>query len=383
MKAIERLANEARALKDKGKAKSECIKQQEVALEQARSATSAAEQKAHKVQLDCERQVEKCTRLENELEEANRRLADSSALLESNCQTIAWLNQELNQSMGSGLPPTMGTHAGGGVGVGVGGYKNNDYKVGDYKVGDYKAGSSGSQLFHQTQDSGLGADPYHHQPTHKPSSSSASRHVPVGASGHHFQSLNSSAATTGPHQLSSTSLGVSFDGSPYRPSGGAGAAVNASTVSASSSSLPLGHHPQAAFNNYQPSTAAKAPSRDYNGDHYKSSSASGAAPGASSAARVTPVLHAGFTSPPPRPLPSPQPHAFVDLSGSAQRGRSSGLSAYARPPPKPPSPATHLNNGWSLEGYGSALAAATEGGSDDGQLDDYLDPLRAPDLPAY
>ena len=225
---------------------------------------------------------------------------------------------------------------------------------------------------YQRQDSGLGADLHQHKPLHQSSTSS-------GASGHLFQSLNSSAATTGPHQLSSMSLGVSFDGGAYHP--GVGAAVNTSSTSATSS-LPPGHHPQAAFNNYQSIAATKAPSRDYYGDHYTSSSANGAAPGTSSTARVTPVLHAGFTSPSQRPSPSPQPHAFVGLSKSAQCG-TSGLSAYARPPPKPPSPATHLNNGWGLEGYGSALAAAAEGGSDDGQLDDYLDPLRAPDLPAY
>jgi hypothetical protein len=330
---IERLASEARGLKEKGKAKSECIKQQEAALEQARGVTVAAEQKAHKAQLDSERQAEKCARLEGELGEANRRLADSSALLESNSQTIAWLNQELNETLGG--PPT----ARGGFG-GFGGSQQSQQGGGEAQAalaphgGRFPPSSSSHSHSHSRGASGADCHPYGDYGRAR--TPAEPRQQPP--------SLDSSAATTGPLHFSTT-LGASF---AYH--------------------LPPSRRPHAAFDD---DCGPKAHSGGAGGNH-------GGTAAAAAAARAAPVLHAGFSSPPLRPPQPPTPHAYFDLSAAAAGlGR---LSAYAQPPPKPPSPATQ---GWGLSGYGSALAAAAEGGSEDGQLDDYLDPMRAPDLPAY
>jgi len=141
--AIARLQAEGRHLKDKGKAKSDVLKEQEKALAAERLRADGAERAAHASGLEQGRLNDACGRLSDELAEAKRKLAQSAELLDSNQQTISWLNKELNAAVGT-------VAFGGGLGAsgGLGGTRGDDAGAraersgaygGLYGGGDYDA----------------------------------------------------------------------------------------------------------------------------------------------------------------------------------------------------------------------------------------------------
>jgi spindle assembly abnormal protein 6 len=98
---IARLQHDVKILRDKSKAKSDVIREQERRMSEERRSAGEVETERHAVSLANDRLQEKNVRLRAELDDARIKLGESSALLESNQQTIAWLNKELNASVGT------------------------------------------------------------------------------------------------------------------------------------------------------------------------------------------------------------------------------------------------------------------------------------------
>ena len=98
---IARLQRDLKLLREKNKAKSDVLREQERKIAEERRRGEEIETRRHTANLANDRLQEQNSRLKTELKDAKLKLEESSTLLESNRQTIAWLNKELNSSVGT------------------------------------------------------------------------------------------------------------------------------------------------------------------------------------------------------------------------------------------------------------------------------------------
>eukprot|EP00616_Rhizochromulina_sp_CCMP1243_P003733 CAMPEP_0118972608 /NCGR_PEP_ID=MMETSP1173-20130426/8872_1 /TAXON_ID=1034831 /ORGANISM="Rhizochromulina marina cf, Strain CCMP1243" /LENGTH=261 /DNA_ID=CAMNT_0006922171 /DNA_START=6 /DNA_END=788 /DNA_ORIENTATION=- len=99
---IRRLQADMKTMRERVREKSEVIREQERVLDLERESKKGVEAAQHKMSLDSQHDKERIERLEVDLREAHRKLDESTRLLESNQQTIAWLNKELNATTTAG-----------------------------------------------------------------------------------------------------------------------------------------------------------------------------------------------------------------------------------------------------------------------------------------
>ena len=127
---IARLQGEHRAQRAKIKTKGQVVRQQERALQDRENAGKELERQVAALEGQLQTQTERAGGLEQQLEGARRKLKESSAMLQSNQNVIAYLNKEINslqmgrfsarESTAYAFAPSAGGGGGGDLGGGGG-----------------------------------------------------------------------------------------------------------------------------------------------------------------------------------------------------------------------------------------------------------------------